>query len=133
MKKSHSICIQLVAGILGAASGIHTTIRAGLYERRNSLVPPYNFTVAEFTDRIEGLANRLGKEGTKTEGIQVPPSEGAEGKVSGNVVEGDKYSLTYRKSPEEALRIVYGSGNERVPGALFPKGANGRIAKYYLN
>ncbi|KAK7363443.1 hypothetical protein VNO77_05586 [Canavalia gladiata] len=124
---------ELVAGLLGVASGLDTTIRAYLYEHRNLTVTPYNVTVSEFTNRISELGNKLGKEGTKSEGLEVPPSQGAEGKVSGNVIDANKYSLSYARTPEEILRIVYGSGDERVPGGFYPKGANVRIAKYYLN
>ncbi|RDX76363.1 hypothetical protein CR513_43649, partial [Mucuna pruriens] len=118
---------------LGVASGVQTSNRAYLYERRDSVVPPYKITVAEFTNRISEQGNKLAKTGTKSEGLVVPPSQGAEGKVSSNVIDADKNSLSYQRNPEEILRIIYGSGDERVPGGFYPKGANGRIAKYYLN
>lgn len=125
--------MQLFAGLLGTASGGRTSRRAYLYERWDSPVPPYKVTVAEFTNRISERANKLGMEGTKTEGIVVPPWNGAEGKVSGNVIEADKYSLSYGRTPEEILRILYGSGNETIPGGFYPHGANGHIAQYYFN
>jgi hypothetical protein len=31
------------------------------------------------------------------------------------------------------LRIVYGSGDESIPGGFYPKGANGRIARILLH
>ncbi|TQD74251.1 hypothetical protein C1H46_040212 [Malus baccata] len=123
---------RLVAGLLGVESGQDAVIRALLYQRAELKVEPYGITVAEFTNRISELRNKLGHEGLKDEGLVVPKQLGAEGKVSGNILAGDEYSLAYGRTPEEILRIVYGSGNERVPGGFYPKGADGRIAKSYL-
>ncbi|XP_020221858.1 desiccation-related protein PCC13-62 [Cajanus cajan] len=123
---------KLVAGLLGVESGQDAVIRALLYEREAQLVQPYGVTVAEFTNRISRLRNKLGKAGVKDEGITVPRAEGAEGRVMGNILVGDKNSLSYARTPKEILRIVYGSGDEHVPGGFFPKGGNGRIAKSYL-
>ncbi|KAL8476838.1 hypothetical protein ACS0TY_029224 [Phlomoides rotata] len=36
---------------------------------------------------------------------------------------GDEYSVAYDRTPEEILRIVYGSGKESQPGGFYPKGA----------
>lgn len=123
---------QLVAGLLGVESGQDAVIRTLLYERAAKRVEPYGVTVAEFTQVISNLRNKLGREGIKDEGIVVPKYEGAEGKISGNVLAGDEYSLSYGRTPEEILRIVYGRGNEHVPGGFYPEGANGHIAKSYL-
>lgn len=124
--------LQLVAGLLGVESGQDAVIRAMLYERRELKVLPYAISVGEFTNRISELRNKLGNKGLKDEGLEVPRMEGAEGKVSGNVLAGDKYSLAFPRTPDEILRIVYGGGDEHVPGGFFPKGADGRIAKSYL-
>lgn len=124
---------QLVAGLLGVESGQDAVLRELLYECKVQLVAQYKVTVAEFTNRIAERANKLGMEGIKSEGIVVSPWNGAEGKVSGNVIEGDKYSLSYGRTPEEILRILYGSGNETIPGGFYPHGANGHIAQYYFN
>ncbi|KAF7806789.1 desiccation-related protein PCC13-62-like [Senna tora] len=123
----------LVAGLLGVESGQDAVIRAMLYERRATTVFPYGVTVAEFTNRISMLRNELGKSGSKDEGLVVPKMEGAEGKVKGNVLSADNSSLSYARTPEEILRIIYGSGDESVPGGFYPNGAYGRIAKSYLN
>lgn len=88
--------------------------------------------MAEFTDRISELRNKLGKAGLKDEGLVVPKQLGAEGIVSGNVLAGDNNSLAYARTPKEILRIVYGTGDEHSPGGFFPHGANGRIARSYL-
>nr|AFD10411.1 desiccation-related protein [Mucuna sempervirens] len=124
--------MRLVGRLVGVESGQHSIIRAYLFERRNFVVEPYAVTVAEFTNRISGLGNRLGKEGTKSEGVLVPRSEGAEGKVAGNVIAADKDSLAFVKEIAAILRILYG-GSERVPGSFYPRGANGRIATSYLS
>lgn len=120
---------QLVAGLLGVESGQDAVIRALLYQRAAEKVEPYGVTVAVFTHRISDLRNKLGRAGIKDEGIVVPKNEGAEGKITGNVLAGDKDSLAYPRTPQEILRIVYGGGNEHAPGGFYPKGADGHIAK----
>ncbi|XP_027338977.1 desiccation-related protein PCC13-62-like [Abrus precatorius] len=123
---------RLVAGLLGVESGQDAVIRALLYERRGLLVEPYGVSVAEFTNRISVLRNRLGKAGLKDEGLVVPRVEGAEGRLTGNILAGDKDSLAYDRTPQEILRIIYGTSNEHVPGGFYPEGASGRIARSYL-
>lgn len=123
--------LQLVASLLGVEAGQDAVIRTLLYERRKQMVFPYRITVEEFTNRISMLRNKLGNDGIKDEGLEVPIKQGAEGKSSGNILAGDEYSISYSRSPVEILRIVYG-GNESVPGGFYPKGANGNIAKSYL-
>lgn len=122
-----------MAGLLGVESGQDAVIRALLYERALEKVEPYGISVAEFTDRISELRNNLGRHGVKDEGLVVPPVRGAEGRIAGNVLAGDKNSLAFDRTPQEILRIVYGDGNERVPGGFYPKGADGRIARSYLH
>ncbi|XP_021290879.1 desiccation-related protein PCC13-62-like [Herrania umbratica] len=124
---------RLVAGLLGVESGQDAVIRGLLYERAVEKVHPYEVSVAEFTNRISQLRNRLGHAGLKDEGLIVPKNLGAEGKINGNVLAGDEFSVAYDRTPEEILRIVYGSGNESVPGGFYPKGGNGRIARSYLH
>ncbi|KAF8017741.1 hypothetical protein BT93_H2823 [Corymbia citriodora subsp. variegata] len=123
---------RLVAGLLGVESGQDAVIRALLYERANQKVEPYGITVAEFTNWLSNLRNKLGGEGLKDEGLVVPPSLGAEGKIAGNVLAGDPYSVAYDRTAEEILRIVYGSGNASIPGGFYPKGGNGNIARSHL-
>ncbi|KAB1225617.1 Desiccation-related protein PCC13-62 [Morella rubra] len=123
---------RLVVGLLGVESGQDAVIRALLYEHSRTKVPPYGITVAEFTYRFSALRDKLGHAGLKDEGLVVPPSLGAEGRSEGNVLAGDADSVAYDRTPEEILRIVYGGGNEHVPGGFYPKGANGRIARSHL-
>lgn len=111
---------KLVAGLLGVESGQDAVIRSLLYERRAWKVYPYGVTVAEFTNRISALRNKLGNDGIKDEPI------------SGNILAGDENSLSYSRTPIEILRIVYGSGDEHVPGGFYPRGGDGVIAKSYL-
>ncbi|CAN1221804.1 Ferritin-like catalase Nec2 [Linum grandiflorum] len=116
----------LVAGLLA--------VEAGQDARASKKVEPYNITVAEFTNKISEVRNKLGKEGVRDEGLLVPKYFGAEMKVRGNVLAGDELSLGYGRSAEQILRIVYGgAGNESSPGGFFPKGASGRIATSYLS
>ncbi|TYI12461.1 hypothetical protein ES332_A09G279600v1 [Gossypium tomentosum] len=123
---------KLVSGLLGIESGQDAVIRALLYPLRQVKVPPYDIDVDEFTRRISNLRNTLGRAGSKDEGLTVQVNEGAEGRVQGNVLAGDQFSLAYNRTPEEILRIVYGSGNASIPGGFFPKGAGGRIARSHL-
>nr|GMD81594.1 desiccation-related protein PCC13-62-like [Ipomoea batatas] len=124
---------RLVAGLLGVESGQDAVLRTLLYEHAKEEVAPYGITVAEFTNRFSDLRNNLGNKGfIKDEGLIVKERDGAEGKISGNILAGDEYSVAYDRSPEEILRIVYGSGEERKPGGFFPKGAHGKIAESYL-
>lgn len=113
-------------------SGQDSVLRALLYLRAFLTVEPYGITVAEFTNKISKLRNEFGNAGVKDEGIVVKPGEGAEERIRGNVLAGDQYSLSYERTPEEVLGIVYGSGKENVPGGFYPKGADGRIAKSHL-
>ncbi|KAK7849497.1 desiccation-related protein pcc13-62 [Quercus suber] len=96
------------------------------------IVSPYGITVGEFTNRFSELRDRLGHQGHKDEGLVVPLAEGAEGKISGNVLAGDADSVAFDRTAEEILRIVYGSGDEKKPGGFYPKGGNGRIARSHL-
>lgn len=121
------VLYQLVAGLLGVESGQDAVLRALLYERQALRVRPYGVSVAEFTNRISWLRNKLGKEGIKDEGLVDRNSS-----CPGNILAGDEYSLSYPRTPEEILRIVYGSGNESVPGGFYPHGADGHIASSYL-
>ncbi|RZB70503.1 Desiccation-related protein PCC13-62 [Glycine soja] len=96
------------------------------------LVPPYGVAVEEFTNRISILRSKLGIRGLKDEDIIVPTGLGAEGRVKGNILAGDVNSLAYSRTPEERLRIIYGSGDEHVHGGFYPKGESGHIAQSYL-
>ncbi|KAK4424625.1 Desiccation-related protein PCC13-62 [Sesamum alatum] len=122
----------LLGGLLGVEAGQDAVIRHYLYERATEVVEPYNHTVAVFTIQISKLRNRLAMCGIKDEGIFVPPCLGAENRTESNVLSADYNSLSYARTPPEVLRMVYGTGNEHVPGAFFPEGGNGRIAKMYL-
>ncbi|KAK1385563.1 Desiccation-related protein PCC13-62 [Heracleum sosnowskyi] len=123
---------RLVAGLLGVESGQDAVLRTLLYERSSRKVRPYGVSVAEFTNRISVLRNKLGGEGLKDEGLFVKKEWGAEGLIRGNVLAGNKYSISYERTPEEILRIVYGGGSESKPGGFYPKGADGSIAKSHL-
>ncbi|XP_041016813.1 desiccation-related protein PCC13-62-like [Juglans microcarpa x Juglans regia] len=123
---------SLVASLLGVEAGQDAVIRTLLYERANQTVRPYNLTVAEFTNRISGLRNKLAACGIKDEGILVPLSLGAENRTNSNILSADPNSLSYARTPPEILRIVYGSGSERIPGGFFPNGGGGDIARRYL-
>lgn len=123
---------SLVAGLLGVESGQDAVIRTLLYERADQIVVPYKMTVAEFTDRISALRNRLGMRGNKDEGLRVPRRLGAENRTDSNILSANANSLSYSRAPPEILRIVYGTGSENKPGGFFPNGGNGAVAKRFL-
>ncbi|KAG6647837.1 hypothetical protein I3843_07G103700 [Carya illinoinensis] len=123
---------SLVASLLGVEAGQDAVIRTLLYEKANQIVQPYNLTVAEFTNRISGLRNKLAACGIKDEGILVPLFLGAENITSSNILSADPNSLSYARTPPEILRIVYGSGSEYKPGGFYPNGGGGNIAERYL-
>lgn len=130
-----TLCVlwgQVLAGLLGVEAGQDAVIRTYLYGRAKEMVDPYNKTVAEFTARLSQLRNKLGKCGIKDEGIIVTPKLGAENKTWTNVLVGNFDSISYDRNPAEILRIVYGTGDQQVPGGFFPNGANGNIAKSFL-
>ncbi|PWA55201.1 desiccation-related protein PCC13-62 [Artemisia annua] len=120
------------SGLLGVEAGQDAVIRTLLYERATERVIPYGITVAEFTDRISELRNSLGHAGLKDEGLIVPVSLGADGRTTGNILSANASSLSYGRTPQEVLRILYQTGNEHVAGGFYPRGANGTIARKYL-
>ncbi|RDX72304.1 hypothetical protein CR513_48234, partial [Mucuna pruriens] len=124
---------KLIAGLLAVESGQDAVIRASLYERRALLVHLYGVGVEVFTERILALRNKLGNAGLKDEGLVVPITKGAEGKVVGNILAGDNDSLAYSRTPQKILRIIFGGGDEHVIGGFYPSGGIGRIARSYIN
>jgi hypothetical protein len=123
---------SLVAGLLGVEAGQDAIIRAALYQYKDDLVPPYKFTVAQFTDFISSLRNGL-SHAFVDEGLEVPKAQGADGLVTGNILSADTNSLSFARTAEEVLETVYFTGNAAIPGGFFPEGASGTIAKGYLN
>ncbi|KAE8681617.1 Desiccation-related protein PCC13-62 [Hibiscus syriacus] len=123
---------SLVASLLGVEAGQDAVIRGLLYERANETVRPYGMTVADFTNRISELRNRLGMCGVKDEGLIVPVQLGAENRTTSNILSADANSLSYSRTPPEILRIIYGTGSERSPGGFFPNGGSGKIAMRLL-
>lgn len=122
-----------MASLLGVEAGQDAVIRALLYKMAHWKVFPYRLTVADFTNLISGLRNKLGGCGIKDEGIIVPETLGAENRTCSNVLSADLDSLSYARTQPEILRIVYATGDESVPGGFYPRGANGNIARRFLN
>ncbi|KAK8282844.1 hypothetical protein V6Z11_D08G051600 [Gossypium hirsutum] len=129
-----SVSIGLfLEGLLGVEAGQDAVLRTMLYEKGEEKVDPYDITVFEFTNMISRLRNELGKCGVKDKGLIVPLKHGAESRTTNNVLSADPDSLSYSRTPKEIMRIMYGTGDEHRPGGFFPKGANGGIAREYLN
>ncbi|KAI3975266.1 hypothetical protein MKX01_033506 [Papaver californicum] len=123
---------RLLAGLLGVESGQDAVIRMYLYQRSQELVQPYNYTVAVFTERISRLRNNLGMCGIKDEGVTVPMNLGADNRTTSNVLSAMHDSKSYGRTLAEILRIVYGTGNEHVPGGFLPNRGDGKIARQLL-
>ncbi|KAJ0960495.1 hypothetical protein J5N97_001654 [Dioscorea zingiberensis] len=89
---------KLVAGLLAVEAGQDAVIRTLLYQRKDELVEPYNMTIAEFTNRISKLRNRLASTGVKDEGLTVPENLGAENETTNNIISADVNSLGYART-----------------------------------
>ena len=122
----------MVASLLGVEAGQDAVIRTLLYERAEEKVLPYDITVAQFTGYISRLRNNLAMCGIKDEGIIVPLYLGAENLTDSNILSANTDSVSYARTPPEILRIVYGTGNEHVPGGFYPHGGGGNIARSFL-
>ncbi|KAJ3683717.1 hypothetical protein LUZ60_013944 [Juncus effusus] len=123
---------KLIAGLLSVESAQDAVIRTLLYERKDQIVFPYKYTVSEFTIQISNLRNQLGMCQNKDEGLVVPRQLGAEMRTCSNIISADVSSTSYVRTPAEILRILYMTGDERVPGGFLPNGGNGKVAKNYL-
>ena len=120
--------------MLGIEAGQDAIIRAELYRLKDNKVPPYEYTVANFTDALSNLTNLLSNDvKLDDEGLEVPKALGPEGKLTGNILSADADSLAYFHFPQKSLQYLYGSGNASTPGAYFPKGCSGVIAESYLS
>ncbi|KAL6214857.1 hypothetical protein ACLB2K_014289 [Fragaria x ananassa] len=130
---TNSPSLFLAAKLVPIKAGQNAVMRELLYQKATQLVPPYNFTVREFTKAISQLTNDNGQCGIKSKGILLANTTlGAENRTTSNVLSADANSLSYAGTEPEILRIVYGTGNEHLPGGFFPLGANGKIARSYL-
>lgn len=119
---------------MGIEAGQDAIIRAELYSQKDNKVPPYEYTVANFTDALSDLANLLSKDvKVDDEGLEVPKALGPERKMTGNILSANGDSLAYFHFPQKSLNYLYGSGNASEPGAYFPKGCFGVIAESYLS
>ncbi|KAK1692954.1 hypothetical protein QYE76_009651 [Lolium multiflorum] len=125
---------RLHASVLAVEAGQDAVIRMLLYQRADETVAPYRgHTVAEFTRRISDWRNGMSGCGAKDEGVKVlDRRQGAERRTISNILGAGVDSLGYQRTPAEALRILYGSRNEQVPGGFLPRGANGTIARGFF-
>jgi hypothetical protein len=122
---------RLIAGLLGVESGQDAIIRTEMYRIKDKVVPPYTYTVANFSNAISNLRNNL-SHALVDEGLVVPEYLGAEMKVTGNILAGDRNSVAYARTAAQVLATVYGTGDPSVPGGFYPKGAQGVIPASYL-
>uniref|UniRef100_A0A0E0KYK7 Desiccation-related protein PCC13-62 n=1 Tax=Oryza punctata TaxID=4537 RepID=A0A0E0KYK7_ORYPU len=128
------VIVQLQASMLAVEAGQDAVIRMMLYERADEVVAPYRGrTVAEFTRRISEWRNGASRCGAKDEGVKVlDRRQGAERRTISNILGAGDDSLGFARTPAEVLRILYGSGNEQVPGGFLPRGGNGTIARGFF-
>lgn len=118
---------------MGVESGQDAVIRTLLYEKADEKVLPYDITVAEFTSAISGIRNELAMCGIRDEGLIVPLNLGAENRTESNILSADTNSLSYARTPQQILRIIYGTGSEYMPGGFLPRGGSGKIARSFLD
>ena len=112
-------------------SGQDAQIRTLLYEHKDTEL--YGVTVGEITDKLSNLRNTLGHSGIVDEGIVVPECLGAEGRITGNTLAGDTFSVGYARTPEQIFSVVYGTGSASKPGGFYPRGADGAVARSFLS
>ncbi|KAJ7299869.1 hypothetical protein O6H91_Y130100 [Diphasiastrum complanatum] len=122
---------RLLAGLLGVEAGQDAIIRSLLYEKKDERVHPYPYSVADFTNKLSELRNRLDNEGSIDDlGLTAPQT--ATPPVHGSILSADKRWVSFSRTPEQILSIVYSTGDPSKPGGFYPYGGNGEIARYYL-
>ncbi|KAJ7568507.1 hypothetical protein O6H91_01G035100 [Diphasiastrum complanatum] len=120
---------RLLAGLLGVEAGQDAIIRTLLYQRKDQIVSPYKYKVSDFTDKFSALRNNLDKASSIDDlGLTLPTSPAT---VAGNVLSADERSVSFSRTPEQILRVVYNTGDASKPGGFYPKGASGEIAHSY--
>ncbi|KAG0605660.1 hypothetical protein M758_9G077900 [Ceratodon purpureus] len=127
-----SSAVLLLSKILAVESAQDAIIRNELYRRKDEKVEPYDYTTAEFTTFIANMSNSLAGQ-IVNEGIVVPEAQGAEGKITGNVVAADGDSASFASNPREFLAILYMTGDAALPGGYYPDGCLGVTAEGFLN
>ncbi|KAE8665472.1 hypothetical protein F3Y22_tig00112614pilonHSYRG00112 [Hibiscus syriacus] len=123
---------ELAAGIGLYEAASYGALRSQLYDRANSTVQPYPFTVENVSNLTAQIGNQLGGCGVKDEGLIVPPPLGAEGRTTTNVIAADVNSLAYKRTEREILRIVFTTGNATRPGGAYPRGFAGTLYQRIL-
>ncbi|ESR46645.1 hypothetical protein CICLE_v10003931mg [Citrus x clementina] len=106
-----SLSYMLAAGLLSPESGQDRIVREYLFGRADQIVKPYNYTVA----RMKGFLSLRSLELNRRLVAMSRPWA--------------FNSFSYPRSPEEILRISYGTGNEHVPGRFFPQGGKWKNCK----
>lgn len=126
--------LQLVAKLLAVESGQDAILRAEMYRKKNTIVQPYNYTVADFSTAISNLRNSASDTIVDEGLINIPKIHfgGVNRTITGNILAADTNSLAYARTPDQVLGTVYGSGNPSKPGGFYPKGGKGVIAEQYL-
>ncbi|KAJ6817416.1 desiccation-related protein PCC13-62-like [Iris pallida] len=123
---------RLLAGLLAVEAGQDAVIRALLYERAKETVPPYDITVAEFTDRISDLRNRLAMCGVRDEGLIVPLELGAEQRTTSNILSADRNSLGMVGPPRRCSGLCTEPEMSTFRAASCPLEETGSLLENYL-
>ncbi|KAL5714314.1 hypothetical protein ACHQM5_016295 [Ranunculus cassubicifolius] len=125
---------RLSAGLMVVEAGQDTILRTILYQRALQPLSPYNYNVAEITLRLSKYRDRLAHvKNPKDDGIILATQDRNGGLTLGNIINGDRDSVAYSRTPWEILRILYETGSASHPGGFFPVGANGTIAQFYMH
>ncbi|OMO63792.1 hypothetical protein CCACVL1_22269 [Corchorus capsularis] len=120
---------SLASLISNTESAKFGALRTLLYLRENETVVPYNFTLGTLVARAALSVNRLGMCGVKNEGLTLQFEFGN----ATNIIPFNPNVTAASRTAREVLRILYGTGNATLPGGLFPRGVNGRIAEKIVN
>ncbi|XP_039009687.1 desiccation-related protein PCC13-62-like [Hibiscus syriacus] len=107
------LAVRFILSVITQYEGTMTPLIVGTNKRQ---------TVGNLTNITAEGVNVRGRCGAKDEGMIVPLQLGAENRTTVNVVPGDVNSLAVARTTREVLRILYGTGNATMPGALIPAG-----------
>jgi hypothetical protein len=108
--------LSAAAGILAVEAYHAGTVRSLLYVKAETVIAPYGVKVVSIISAISKLRGAVG--GGKDQGIVTSLT-------SSNIVPTDANSITFGRTTDEVLAIVYLGGSGM--GGFFPSGLNGLI------
>ena len=128
LEAEHRLAVGAVSFVVGGAADVHAladghpghAVADGLDHAGAVRTLLANINAGDPVNRIAALRARLS--GADDERPLLTPTTGY------NFVPTDANGLTYRRTPQQVLRIVYGTASAGVPrGLFFPNGMNGTL------